>query len=59
MSFENNDILQKDTGPKTPPEIDKYDTHKKWCLTKMAYLDVQWEKMVKGYLLRTAELSGF
>ena len=23
---------------KAPPEIDKYDTHKKWCLTKMAHL---------------------
>ena len=23
---------------KTPPEIDKHDTHKKWCLTKMAHL---------------------
>ena len=22
----------------TPPEIEKYETHKKWCLTKMAHL---------------------
>ena len=22
----------------TPPEIDKYDTHIKWCLTKMAHI---------------------
>ena len=29
MSFVNNDILQKRHMTKTPPEIDKYDAHKK------------------------------
>ena len=38
MPFENNSTLQKWHMTKTPPEIDKHDTHKKWCLTKMAHL---------------------
>ena len=29
MPFKNNGILQKWHMAKTPPEIDKYDTHKK------------------------------
>ena len=28
MSFENDGILQKRQMTNTPPEIDKYDTHK-------------------------------
>ena len=52
MLFENNDTLQKWRMTKTPLEIDKYDTHKKWSLTKMALC----EKMPKGYFSR-AELS--
>ena len=35
MLFENNSTLQKGYMTHFPPEIDKYDTHKKWCLTKM------------------------
>ena len=54
MLFENNDTLQKWRMTKTPPEIDKYDTHKKWSLTKMALC----KKMSKGYFSR-AELSDF
>ena len=38
MPFENNGTLQKWHMTNTPPEIDKYDTHKTWCLTKMAQL---------------------
>ena len=38
MSFENNGTLQKWHMTKTSPEIDKYDTHKKWYLSKMADL---------------------
>ena len=34
MPFENNGTLQKWHMTNTPPEIDIYDTHKKWCLTK-------------------------
>ena len=45
MPFENNGTLQKWYLTKTPPEIDKYDTHKKWCLTKMADLAKKWPKV--------------
>ena len=38
MPFENNGTLQKWHMTNTPPEIDKYDTNKTWCLTKMAQL---------------------
>ena len=38
MSFENNDTWQKQHIASTPPEIDKCDTHKKWCLKKLAHL---------------------
>ena len=38
MPFENNETLPKWQMTNTPPEIDKYVTHKKQCLTKMAYL---------------------
>ena len=38
MPFENNGILQKWYMTNTTSEIDKCDTHKKWCLTKMAHL---------------------
>ena len=26
----------------TPPKTGKYDTHKKWCLGKMAHLAKEW-----------------
>ena len=35
MPFENNGNLQKWHMTNTPPEVDKYDTHKKLCLTKI------------------------
>ena len=38
------------------PEIDKYHTHKKWSLQEMVHF-VQCEKIPKGYLPRTAEVS--
>ena len=38
MLFENNGTLQRWHMKKNPPEIDKYDTHEKWCLTKMVYI---------------------
>ena len=38
MSFENRGTLQKWHMTNTPPKIDKYDTHKKLCLTTMAKL---------------------
>ena len=38
MSFEKNGTLQTWHITNTPPEIDEYDTHKKRCLTKMAHL---------------------
>ena len=34
--FENNDTLQKRHMINTLYEMDKYDTRKKWCFTKMA-----------------------
>ena len=52
MLFENNDTLQNLTN--TPPKMDKYDTRRRWCLTKMAHL-VQCEKIPKGCLPRTTE----
>ena len=38
MPFENNGTLQKWYKTNTTPEIGKYDTRKKWCLTKMTHL---------------------
>ena len=38
MPFENNGTLRKWHKTNATHEIDKYDTHKKWCLTKMAHL---------------------
>ena len=38
MPIENNGTLQKWHLTNTPPEIDKYDTQKTWCFTKMAHL---------------------
>ena len=44
--FENNGTLQKWHMTNTPPEIDKYDTHKKWCLTKMAHFAKKCPKVI-------------
>ena len=49
MSFGNNGTLQKWHMTKTPPETDKYDTHKKWCFTKTAQL-AQCKKNAQGRL---------
>ena len=39
MPFESNGgTLQQWHMTNTPPEIDKYDTHKNWCLAEMAHL---------------------
>ena len=38
MPFENNRTLKRWHMINTPPEIDKYGTHIKWCLTKLPYL---------------------
>ena len=38
IPFENNGTLQKWHLTKTPSEIDKYDTQKRWCFTKMTHL---------------------
>ena len=46
MLFENNDILQKWHMISTPPKIDKYDTHRKWHLTKMAQLGKNFPKVI-------------
>ena len=48
MPFEDNSFSQKWHMTKTPPEIGKYDTHKKWYPTKMAHLV---NKIPKGYLV--------
>ena len=56
--FENNGTLPKWHVTKTTPEIDKYDTHKKRCLTK---IDTACKKMPKARLpyLPSTELSDF
>ena len=54
MLFENNDTLQNLQMTNTPPKMDKYDTRRRWCLTKMAHL-VQCEKIPKSCLPRTTE----
>ena len=33
MPFKSNGTLQKWYMTNFPPEIEKFDTHKKWCLT--------------------------
>ena len=38
MPFENKGSLQKWHMANTPPKTDKYNTHKIWCLTKIAHL---------------------
>ena len=55
MPFKNNGTSQKWLMKNFPPEIDKFDTHKKWCLTKMAHLV---KKIIRGYMPR-AEQSNF
>ena len=56
MPFGKNGTLQKWHIAKTLPEIDKYDNHKKWCLTKMPQLTKKCQRL--PYLPRT-ELSDF
>ena len=46
MPLEKNDTLQKCHMANTPPEIDKYDTHTKWCLTKMTHLAKKCPKVI-------------
>ena len=53
MPFENNRTLKKWHMINTPPKIDKYGTHVKWCLTKLPYLA---KKKYKDYLA-WAEMS--
>ena len=49
--FENNDTLQKWHMTNTPPEIDKYDTHKIWCLTKVAHLAKKCPEVIDSLFL--------
>ena len=60
ICFENNGTLQKWHVTKTTPEIEKYDTHKKICLTKND-TPCKKKKMLKASLpyLPSAELSDF
>ena len=51
MLFENNDTLQNLQMTNTPPDIDKYDTRRRWCSA------VQCEKIPKGCLPRATEQS--
>ena len=46
MLSENNGTLQKWHMISSPPEIDKYDRHKKECLTKMAHLAKKIPKVI-------------
>ena len=45
MPFENNDTLQKWHMIKTPPEIGKCDTNKRWFFTNMSHLPKRWPKV--------------
>ena len=38
MPYENNGTLKKWHMANTPTKIDKYDTHRKCCVTKLAHL---------------------
>ena len=46
IPFEKNGTLQKWHMRNTPPKIDKYDTHGKWYLTKMAHLAKKYPKVI-------------
>ena len=46
MPFEKNGTLQKWRMTNTPLKIDKYDTHRKWCLTRMAHLGKKYPKVI-------------
>ena len=46
MPFENNGTLQKWHMTNTPPKIDKHDTLKKMCLTKMTHLAKKFPKVM-------------
>ena len=52
MLFENNSTLQKWHITHFPPKIEKYDTHKKWCLTKMAQLVKKYPQVISQGLSR-------
>ena len=45
MLFENNVAFQKWYMTNSPPKIDIYDIHKKWCLTAMAHLAKKYPKV--------------
>ena len=45
MPFENDATLKKWHITNTSTKIDKYDTHKKWCLTKMPHLVKKYPKV--------------
>ena len=55
MPSENNCTLQNWHMTNSSPKIDKYETYKKWFLTKIS---TPCEKMVKGHIQRS-ELSNF
>ena len=55
MAFDNNDTLQKWHMTDTQPKIDKCNTHKKWCFTKMPHLAKTYQQ---GHMAR-AELNDF
>ena len=46
MRFKNNGTLQTWHMTNAPPEIDKYDTHKKWYLTKLAHIAKKYPEVV-------------
>ena len=46
MPFENNGTLQNWHMTNTPSKIDKYNTHKKWCLTKMVHFAEKCAKFI-------------
>ena len=46
MSFKDNGTLLKQHMAITLPEIEKLDTQKTWCFTKMAYLAKKYPRII-------------
>ena len=50
MPYENNCTLQKWHMTNSPPKIDKSDTRRKWCFTKMEHLVKKYPKAIYQWL---------
>ena len=59
IPFENIGILKKWHMTNTPTKIDKYDTHRKCCVTKLAHLAKEYPKAICQGLSSVAFESEF